>query len=347
METYQVTELIQLQPTKISQDPETETNKKPVEIITQLKEEIYELVHQGDNSHGDMMNHFIKGQHVSLCRLAKRVTAEHPIMKYLIKEIPPYPTPVEFWVTDVAHVTEETGFKGILNSELFRPPNSEFLWWGLKMNKEEIRSAEKRYMKRNFLNNAQKPFLEKFTTSPLFQLQKSRFGNYNFTFPFTELMERYKEQNCAGEEPVLRVYGTIPYKQQIVYTMLIHSPEDKKRFREYPLRGASEWVRYQDGKIIWKAQAICGTHWYQFVSGEAEKLNTHVFYVWDQVSLVFHLPKGTKGLRMPRQRLIEALEACELDGMDLSGYQGSKNKKERFLEAKIKVNELKEEKKRR
>ncbi|MCI4382356.1 hypothetical protein PGIGA_G00013940 [Pangasianodon gigas] len=297
---------------------------------------------------------FIRGQHVSLQRLREQmllVNPQPPMMKYLSKEIPPYPTPVEFWVSNVAHVTEETGFEGILESEQFNPPESEFLWWDLKINEEEIRSAEKRYMEGKFPNeaqelNEQKPFLEKFTTSPLFQLEKSRFGNYRFTFPLAELMKWYKEQNCGGKEPVLRVCETITYKQEIVYTVLIHSPEDNERFREYPLLEASEWVRYQDGKIIWKAQAICETHWYQFVSGEVQSLNTHLFYVWDQVSLVFHLPNHTKpckAVKIPRERLIEALEACELDEIDLSRYEGSKNKEERFFEAKMKVSKLKRE----
>ncbi|MCJ8736556.1 hypothetical protein PDJAM_G00013900 [Pangasius djambal] len=298
------------------------------------------------------MKRFITGQHVSLWRLTKRVTAQNPMMKYLIKKIPPYPTPVEFWVSNVAHVTDETGFKGILKSEQFRAPKSELSWWDLKIKKEEIRAAEKNYMKRNFSNkakepNEQKPFLETFTTSPLFQLKKSRYGNYRFTFPLAELMEWYKEQNCGGKEPVLRVYGTVTYKQQIVYTVLIHSPEDSERFGEYPLLEASEWVRYQDGKIIWKAQAICETHRYQFVSGEVQRLKTHLFYVWDQVSLVFHLPNRTKpckAVKIPRQRLIEALEACKLDRkIDLLRYKSPKNKEERFFEAKMKVSELKRE----
>ncbi|GAA6082780.1 uncharacterized protein LOC113640557 [Tachysurus ichikawai] len=282
---------------------------------------------------------------MSLCRLTKKVvTPQDPMMKYLIKKIPPYPSPVKFCVSYVTHVTEETGFRGILKSEQFRPPKSEFLWWDLKIQKEEIRSAEKRFMKKNFSNtaqdlNEQEPFLEKFTTSPLFKLEKSRYGNYRFTFPLTVLMKWYKEQNCGGEEPVLRMYETITYKQEIVYTVLIHSPEDNEHFGEYPLLEASEWVRYQDGKIIWKAQAICETHWFQFVSGEAQSLNTHLFYVWDQVSLLFHLPKA-KALKIPTERLLEALEACKLE-IDLSRYKGPKNKEERCMEAKKEVSELK------
>ncbi|KAK2843756.1 hypothetical protein Q7C36_011971 [Tachysurus vachellii] len=304
-------------------------------------------IQQRKNSRG-IREKYITEQHVSLERLKERMEILIPkdhMMTYLkkLKEIPPYPTPVEFWISDVAHVTDQTGFNGIKESEQFRPPNSEFSWWDLKIKEEEIRAAETFYIKTNFTNEAlelkeQKPFLEKFTKSPLFQLEKSRYGNYRFTFPLTDLMQWYKEQNSGGEEPVLRVYETITYKQEIVYTVLIHSPEDNERFGKYPLLEASEWVRYQDGKIIWKAQAICETHWYQFVSGEAQRLNTHEFYVWDQVSLVFHLPKP-KALKIPKERLIEALDACELHSkIDLS-----RDKEERYMEAKEKVMQLKRE----
>ncbi|KAK3538279.1 hypothetical protein QTP70_034606 [Hemibagrus guttatus] len=284
------------------------------------------------NSRGIKEN-YITGQHVSLPKLEKQMSVQLPeddMMKYITKEIPSYPNPVEFGVSEVAHVTNKKGFKGILASEEFNPPDSGYSWWDLKMNKKEIKSAMENYIERNFPNMAKaekKAFLEKFTTSPLFKLQESRYGNYRFTFPLTDLMQWYKEQNCGGEDPVLRVYETITYKQEIVYTVLIHSPEDNERFGEYPLLEASEWVRYEDGKIIWKAQAICETHWYQLSeSGEVQSLNTYQFYVWDQVSLVFHLPKP-KALEIPRVRLIEALVACEISDKDLSRLKGPNNKR--------------------
>ncbi|KAF5896628.1 uncharacterized protein DAT39_013652 [Clarias magur] len=286
---------------------------------------------------------------------------------YISEDIPPYPNPVTFWCSDVAHVTEELGFKGIMEMEHFRPPKCEFSWWDLKIKDEEIRAAEVHYMERveKQIPKKKRPFLKEFTTSPLFNLEKSRYGNYRFTFPLSEMMQWYKDQNCAGKEPVLRVYETLIYKQEIVYTVLIHSPEYNERFEEYPLFKESEcvslsdnkltqpllkgskWVYYQDGTIIWKAQAICETHEYKFVSQRMRKLKSPQFYVWDQVSLVFHLPNHSKhggGLKIPRKRLIEALEACDIDEeKNLVGLPGSQPHTERFVEAKRKVDELKRE----
>ncbi|KAF4084412.1 hypothetical protein AMELA_G00128180 [Ameiurus melas] len=86
-----------------------------------------------------IMERFIEGKHCSLEELKEQMLQHRPhdyIMKYLIKEnIPPYPTPVEFWVSDVAHATDEDGFTGILKSEQFSAPESEFSWWGLKLTK--------------------------------------------------------------------------------------------------------------------------------------------------------------------------------------------------------------------
>ncbi|KAM9466435.1 uncharacterized protein Hap1MRO34_015535 [Clarias gariepinus] len=295
------------------------------------------------NSRGKQ-EYFIKGQHVTLETLREQMSLQdpqNPMMRYLEKDIPPYPTPVEFWVSKVAHVTAKSGFDGILESEQFKPGAGEFSWWGLKINKEDILAAEKFYKEQNLGHQAQElkkqePFLENFTLSPLFKSDTFCYGNYRFTFPLSELMQWYKEQNCGGEEPVLRVYETVTYRQEIMYTVLIHSPENNKRFKEYPLLEKNKLVRYQDGKIIWKAQAICETHWYKLVSGEAQPLRSHQFYVWDHVSLVFHLPNDAS-FKIPRMRLIEALDACKLDEINLSGYRGPQTKEERFSAAETKM----------
>ncbi|KAF7704723.1 hypothetical protein HF521_021795 [Silurus meridionalis] len=219
---------------------------------------------------------FLAGRHVSLQSLKEKRIQN----RYLGKNITPYPSPVEFWVSDVTHVTDKSGYEGIMKSEEFKPGKEEFSWWSLKINENEIREAEQRYMERN---DVLEPFLKKFTTSPAFK-SESRYGNYCFTFPLTDLIKWYKEQNCGGKEPVLRVHETVIYKQKIMYTVLIHSPEDNKRFGKYPLLENSECVNYQDGKIVWQAQAICGTHSYEFISGTAIKINTEYpeYYVWDQ-----------------------------------------------------------------
>ncbi|KAI5622806.1 hypothetical protein C0J50_17684 [Silurus asotus] len=273
---------------------------------------------------------YLAGKHVSLQSLKERRIQN----AYLGKNITPYPSPVEFWVSDVTHITKKPGYEEIMKSEAFKP-GKEFSWWSLKINENEIREAEERYMERN---NVLEPFLKKFTTSPAFK-PESRFGNYRFTFPLTDLLKWYKEQNCGGKEPVLRVHETVIYKQKIMYTVLIHSPEDNKGFGKYPLLENSECVNYQDGKIVWKAQAICETHSYKFVAGTAIKNEYPVYYVWDQVCLVFHLPPP-KTLKISRGDLENSFSPCEL----MTNKKDNQTHVE-YLEAVKKMEELKVSKK--
>lgn len=66
--------------------------------------------------------------------------------------------------------------------------------------------------------------------------------------------------------------------------LLIHSPDDNELFKECPLIEVSKWVKYQK-----KNKPFVKVH--QFYSGEVQELYSCWFYVWDQVSLVFHLTK--------------------------------------------------------
>ncbi|XP_072546710.1 uncharacterized protein [Salminus brasiliensis] len=236
------------------------------------------------------------------------------ILDYLVEDMPAYPTPVEFHVSSVAHATDLGPFQEILKSEEIKPPRSVVSWWTLKIGEEEIMSAEKLYSQNEKI---QRPFLEKFTTSPVFQTNKSQYGNYRFTFPLAELMELYQQQNCGGKEPVLRVFKTMFYKQEIVYAVLIHSPEDNEKFSKYPLLQSSEFVRYVDKQIVWRAQATASALSFTLseIPDKSQSVATYLwgstYYVWDQVCLAFHLPPE-KALKVPKQRLIKALEACRL-----------------------------------
>ncbi|KAL7873711.1 hypothetical protein AOLI_G00127820 [Acnodon oligacanthus] len=264
------------------------------------------------------------------------------ILDYLNTNVPAYPNPVEFHVSSVVHVTTEKPFQAILESEKIKPPSREFSWWSLAINQEEIKSAEKLYLQNKKIEMAE-PFLNMFTTSPAFH-PKSRYGNYRFTFPLTELMELYKEQNCEGEEPVLRVFKTMFYKQEIVYAVLIHSPQDNNRFGDLPLLEDSRFVRYKDGQIIWHAQAISCDHQFTFSEDTIEtQLNVRslwspTYYVWDNVCLAFHLP-FQKALKIPEKRLVEALDACELHMSNLVRSQDPSV----FANAKEAVDNLKKE----
>ncbi|XP_056310974.1 uncharacterized protein LOC130222424 [Danio aesculapii] len=185
-----------------------------------------------------------EGEHVPIYSLKMRIDKEgKPMSSYIHKNIPLYPNPVEFHITEVAHVTNKTSLLKIWDSEGFKDLEHSFSWWSLKINYMDIREAEERYLERLFPNRSndekdvQLPFLNRFTTSPLFKGHLSRYGNFCFTFPLSELMEAYKQQSCEGEEPVLRVYQTKVFKQEIEYVVLVHSPQFNEKFKDFfPLR---------------------------------------------------------------------------------------------------------------
>ncbi len=288
-------------------------------------------------------NEFFEKQHMSVrdLQMNDRVIRTHMYQKYLSKNITDYPTTTEFHITGVAHVTNETSLPKIWKSGGFSATNPDsFLWWSLNINEEDITAAEERYLEKLFPDRdeeeraAQLPFLSEFTTSPAFN-KTSRYGNFRVTFPLTELMEAYKQQKCDGQEPVLRVFGTKLFKQEIEYVVLVHSPQCNEQFRDFPLltSTSSPVVAYDGHQIIWKAQAICETHHFQLeTSGNTVQMQTKhpfQFYVWDHVSLVFH----TKDiLTFPKRKLKASLSCCKLDpkvnlssGLNYSSLEAANN----------------------
>ncbi|XP_067298514.1 uncharacterized protein [Pseudorasbora parva] len=265
---------------------------------------------------------FLEGQHVNIQDLKTRddIKEEQQVQRYLSKDIKDYPTPVEFHITQLTHITNKTRLPEIWRSGGFKGLDTKsFSWWSLKINEAEIRAAEERYLESIFQHRtredraAQQPFLSHFTTSPAFINKTSRYGNFRFTFPLTELMEAYKKQMCEGEEPVLRVYGTKLFKQEIEYVVLVHSPQFDEKFSKNPPLTSSPLVSYDGSQIIWRAQAICETHNLQLAihgnTAITQHMYTHQFYVWDHVSLVFHV-SGV--LTFPKGKLKANLSCCEM-----------------------------------
>ncbi|XP_056310916.1 uncharacterized protein LOC130222353 [Danio aesculapii] len=269
-----------------------------------------------------------EGEHILINDLrTRKEIVERPISRYINKEIIGYPTSVEFHITEVAHVTNLTSLHKIWDSEGFKGHNeNQFSWWSQKINNCDIQEAEERYLERLFPNrskeakSAQQPVLKQFTTSPLFNNEISRYGNFRFTFPLSELMETYKKQKCEGEEPVLRVYGTKIFRQEIEYVVLVHSPQFNEKFKNFPLLTSSPIVDYDGHRIIWKAQAICETHNLELDLQLGDILVAkpmfYQFYVWDQVSFAFHT---NEVLIFPKTKLKASLRCCEHDSkIDLS-----------------------------
>lgn len=249
-----------------------------------------------------------------------------PCQMNIRKSIPLLPK-IEFHISKVAHVTTLSGLNGILDAGGFQGRKQDLLWWGLAVEEEDIKAAEERFLEETYpgrelwQKNTQTPFLHKFTTSPVFKTNESRYGNFKFLFSLWDLLQMYSEQICGGVGPVMRVYGTSVYRREIMYTVIVHSPSEKE-FERYPGLCEDDAICvFENHNIIWKAQALSKDHYFQAVTCnerpqviEAEPfapLYDHDrWFVWDHVTVAFHLPEG-QTLRVSRERLIQNLTACE------------------------------------
>ncbi|XP_036373355.1 uncharacterized protein LOC118770061 [Megalops cyprinoides] len=265
---------------------------------------------------------FIKKEHAIIQRIKTMLRLNKDLDN--LGPIPPYPQPVEFHVTRASHFTYQTGMEGIVNSGGFLPGRDKLLWWSIEVDDDDITAAEKRFLQSLFPNRTeaqaekQKPFLQQFTTSPAF-LKSSRYGNFKFTFDLKELLHEYRKQMCNGEKPILRVYETMLYKQEIIHSVIIHSP-DTHEFDEYPIfpTGLHDFL---DGTIVWCPEAMSGTHRYELIT-DVEENTVHARdvgcnptqYVWNNLTLAFHI----KSLKFDKATLVSKLSACKIKDPELA-----------------------------
>ncbi|XP_049447126.1 uncharacterized protein LOC125897772 [Epinephelus fuscoguttatus] len=259
---------------------------------------------------------FVQKQHLKLNDLKEKACN-----KYLSKEdIPEYPRP-EFHVSHLKHDTDRDGLNGIWTDNGFKSPyEGPLVWWSLAVTPDDMESAERRLLEETYPDRTeeqtqmQQSFLEKFATSPAFK-KTSRLGSFRFTFPLEEVLSAYSQQFCSGAQPVMRVFETILYPKEVVYTVLVHSPANQE-FSDYPLLtdDPDAVCAYRDGRFIWRPEAMSETHSYELIRRpaekqmEAQKVAYHQFYVWDNVAIALHVEEQV--LKFDTGRLRENLKFC-------------------------------------
>ncbi|XP_039465985.1 uncharacterized protein LOC120439254 [Oreochromis aureus] len=274
----------------------------------------------------------IKSKHLKLNDLKQEAQDSYLYKKYLHKEdIPEYPRP-ELHVSCLKHDTNQQGLCGIRADEGFKASQKlSLVWWSLAVRPEEIQSAETRlldetYPKRTEEQAAkQENFLWRFASSPAFS-EKSRYGSYRFTFPVEEVLTAYREQFCSGAPPIMRVFKTKLFKQEVEYAVLVHSPAKQELFSEYPLflyDDPNAVCTYRDGRFVWRPEAMCETHSYELIQRPDENQMTArpwswrpPFYVWDHVALALHVENGQM-LKFDADRLRANLTFCDQDNVKL------------------------------
>ncbi|XP_072318130.1 uncharacterized protein [Eucyclogobius newberryi] len=270
--------------------------------------------------------------------------------------IPDYPRP-EIHATRLSHSTDLPGLKGIKSDGGFRDPkNSGRVWFSLTVTPEDLRDAETRTMKRvrpggieeeaggeveeeeaggeveeeeaggeveeeeaGGEGQVEPGLLTKFASSPAF-ISSSRYGSYRLTFDLKDVLDRYKEQFCAGRAPVMRVWKTVLHKQEVMYVVLVHSPSDK-RFSRHPLLVEQEnsicaFRAEPEPHFLWRPQAMSNTHRFKLVQDDLLRASEvpKEFYVWDHVTLALVMDGPSQKdqvLRFPDNDLRQSLRFCE------------------------------------
>ncbi|XP_061595118.1 uncharacterized protein LOC133459260 [Cololabis saira] len=278
----------------------------------------------------DFQEHFVRNEHLNLDRLKEVARARRLENQYLYKEnIPESPHP-EFNMAYLTHDTNKWALRGIRRDEGFRDPsedpnnpfNGSLVWWSLAMGPEEIQSAETRFLEKTFPERteeqaaAQQSFLSMFTTSPAFE-KTSRLGSYRFTFPLEEVLGAYREQFCGDKEPIMRIYETVLYKQEVVHVVLVHSPDnqDFTNYPEVPNDDPNAICVFKDGTFIWRPEAMSETHGYKLVyrrdvnQVEVKDVDFPEFYIWDHVAVALHLEEG-QVLKFDLEKLRNNIKYC-------------------------------------
>ncbi|XP_039882968.1 uncharacterized protein LOC120730613 isoform X3 [Simochromis diagramma] len=270
------------------------------------------------------LEHFLYCKHSRLNHLKQEVQRYGLENQYIFSEdIPPFPRP-EFHVSRVKHDTERRGLCCIRVDDGFGDPHRQVLvWWSLAVGPEEIQEAETRLLEETYPNRTeeqaarQRSFLWRFASSPAFG-EKSRLGSYRFTFPLQEVLTAYSEQFCSGAPPIMRVFKTSLYKQEVQYSVLVHSPANQLLFSRFPLLPDDDpdaVCAYRDGRFIWRPEAMCKTHGYELTHRpdgnhvDAQQLIRRVFYVWDNVAVALHV-ENRRVLTFDADRLRQNLRFC-------------------------------------
>lgn len=261
---------------------------------------------------------------------------------------------VPFPVYNVKHVTEKTALYGIWGEEGFkktkyekRPEFRDLLYWSADISSEDLEKARQQAyekVRRVIVPSDDRKFSgelrEQFGNSPAFKESVSRYGNFKFSFPLWDLLSWYKDQHCGGGEPQMKILGTKLYKLEIAHYIVVHSPTTDKfiGLPEVPaVQGSSDplpFVYWMDGTLYWRPESTsiplkvtvsedgvvrqeCFAPCRDFkLRGTCSHIEDGIYGVWNHLILAFHLPNCH--LKIPKEKLLQNLTACDGDGVYLA-----------------------------
>ncbi|CAH2299150.1 Hypothetical predicted protein [Pelobates cultripes] len=244
---------------------------------------------------------------------------------------------IEFPITKLRHVTTEDCMRCIVQEQYIgignniKPePLKDLSCWSAEFPPKEELPYEQAFEKvqRIVPTWDAEPFQEEikdqFASSPAFDNSSSRYGNFVFSFPLSDLLKAYKSQHCQNGDPQLKVLGTAMYSQEIAHMVIVHSP-DTDRYDKLPMvqtvSSTAESLPFfyrkeEDGELYWRPESTSGglrvtiSEGGEIYTCPLNKTRTGKFCVWNHLIVAFHLP-DSKYLVIPEKQLLENLSACE------------------------------------
>uniref|UniRef100_UPI00398F5E70 uncharacterized protein n=1 Tax=Pristiophorus japonicus TaxID=55135 RepID=UPI00398F5E70 len=234
-----------------------------------------------------------------------------------------------FSITNVTHVTNSKGVKGILADQCMKFANGKeigenlsvrFSWWHARVNQEETeeKKREHRETTGNWLRNQSQDLeglrdslVEQYISSPAF-LEKSNYGNFKFTYNVNDLIAEYQKTVCQGKDPAFSVLGTFKYDLEIMHTVAVHPPGVKLFERCPPL--PSEVVSREGTNWTWSPESTGSEVRVLREGGDGEWRVDDCYpdrRSWEYMSFAFYLPDEKPEFPVPLE--CKHLTVCEMD----------------------------------
>ncbi|KAM3936625.1 uncharacterized protein RB166_013592 [Leptodactylus fuscus] len=263
---------------------------------------------------------------------------------------------VSFPVVRLQHVTVRSALYGIIKAEGFissrheyetRPGFRDLSFWSAQISNEDIEAGQQqandnisRVVAPEDAQRYQYEFQKQFANSPAFNLSASRYGQYKFSFPLSDLLTWYRDEFCQGGDPQLRILGTEVYKQEIAHYILVHSPHTDL-YNDLPMVPSVQseedslgFVYWMNNTLYWRPQST-SDHLYVKIlqDGSVRKecynpdcpyveinrclhMENGIYSPWNHLGIAFHIPPE-HCLTVSTKDLLENLTPCEKDSVSL------------------------------
>ncbi|XP_039625572.1 uncharacterized protein LOC120539513 [Polypterus senegalus] len=255
----------------------------------------------------------------------------------------PLQAKAKLYITKLQHATTKTGLNGIIE-EGFKgfssqdSKGSHFFYCTGVPDSDDVDLKIRQWLSQYPEIEQTEENIKSFQNSPAFS-DNSRYGNYKFTFELDDIIKAYRDQICGGKDPVFRIYGTFCYKKEIVYMVVVHSP-DSIAFDHFPYLPTDVGDRIcgkDDGGIYWCPEAMSDKCLYEQVEGTAIiPYPFNEYFVWDHMVFAFNM---SSNMKFKLEYLYEHLTACDLEEINLAGERETKQEAEQYIK-RLKASKL-------